>query len=58
MLFATVLSLFIVPSLYIIVKSIEALFLKKSDKSGGTGGSNSDRPHEPNEKVEEYKLTN
>ncbi len=39
MLFATVLSLFIVPSLYITIKSMEAYF-SKSDDSGDNGSNN------------------
>jgi len=40
MLFATVLSLFLVPSLYIVVKSLEAYFNHDQD-SGGSGNSKS-----------------
>ena len=42
MLFATVLSLFLVPSLYIMVKSLES-FLKPDRGAGGSGGSNNSK---------------
>jgi hydrophobic/amphiphilic exporter-1 (mainly G- bacteria), HAE1 family len=44
MLFATVLSLFLVPSLYIMVKSLESYF-KKDQDSGGSGNSKKDDFH-------------
>lgn len=47
MLFATVLSLFLVPSLYIIVKSLESYIRKDKDSGGpGSNGKTDDR-HQP-----------
>jgi hydrophobe/amphiphile efflux-1 (HAE1) family protein len=54
MLFATVLSLFIVPSLYIMIKSLEAS-INKFGKPGGKGGSGSSRElYQKPEATEEY----
>jgi hydrophobe/amphiphile efflux-1 (HAE1) family protein len=54
MLFATVLSLFIVPSLYIMIKSLEAS-IDKFGKPGGKGGSGSSRElYQKPEATEEY----
>ncbi|MGF1541031.1 MAG: efflux RND transporter permease subunit [Pleurocapsa sp.] len=43
MLFATVLSLFIVPTLYIMVKNLESFFRRGQDKGSGSSGNNYDR---------------
>ena len=64
MLFATVLSLFLVPSLYIMIKSVESFFNGDEDKgSSSSGGSRKakrqrDRPvREPDvELTTKYKL--
>jgi len=41
MLFATVLTLFLVPSLYIVVKGLESLFKPDQDSGGSNGNNNS-----------------
>ncbi len=43
MLFATVLSLFLVPSLYIMVKNLESFFSKDKDKGSGGSGKTYER---------------
>ena len=68
MLFATVLTLFMVPSLYIAIKGLESLFKKDRDGgSGSDGGSRSDGSLQPERKsasdrpeaeVTNYKLKN
>ncbi|MDJ0745142.1 MAG: efflux RND transporter permease subunit [Xenococcaceae cyanobacterium MO_167.B27] len=55
MLFATVLSLFLVPSLYITVKSIESYFIK-SDDSGDSNHNNGNGHHKLNNLTEQSSL--
>ena len=60
MLFATVLSLFLVPSLYIIIKSLESFFkTDKEDRGKGSGGSGgkTKRKQDPTVKESEVELT-
>ena len=52
MLFATALTLFLVPSLYIVIKSLESYFRKDKD-SGNSGSDDSNYPHNGHGKIQE-----
>ena len=59
MLFATVLTLFMVPSLYIAIKGLESLFRKDRDGGSGSDGKhNSDRKRQSASDRPEAELTN
>lgn len=59
MLFATVLSLFLVPTLYITIKGLESYFQKDQGSDSGDSGDNHDRQNHPvsDQQVEAVELT-